>query len=93
MRRFELDRARTQLLSTADAIGQRDSCPCVPIRAPVSGKVLRVLQESEVVVQAGTTLVEVGDPRDLEIVTDLLSADAVKVQSGQEVRHHRLGWG
>ncbi|MEI2385613.1 HlyD family efflux transporter periplasmic adaptor subunit [Breoghania sp. JC706] len=85
MRRFELDRARTQLLSTAEAIGQRDSCPCVPIRAPVSGKVLRVLQESEVVVQAGTTLVEVGDPRDLEIVTDLLSADAVKVQAGQEV--------
>ena len=85
MRRYELERARTQLLTTAEAIGQRGSCPCVPIHAPVSGKVLRVLQESEVVVEAGTTLVEIGDPRDLEIVTDLLSADAVKVEPGQQV--------
>jgi HlyD family secretion protein len=47
--------------------------------------VLRVPQESERVVVAGTPLVEVGDPERLEIVTDLLSADAVRVRPGAEV--------
>jgi HlyD family secretion protein len=53
--------------------------------------VLRVLQKSEGVVSASTPLVEVGDPRELEIVVDLLSADAVRVQAGQRV--YIEGWG
>jgi HlyD family secretion protein len=55
---------------------------CVKVHAPVSGRVLRVLQESEKVVAAGTPLVEVGDPGNLEILVELLSADAVKVRVG-----------
>jgi HlyD family secretion protein len=50
-----------------------------------------VLHESEGVVTAGTPLVEIGDPRDLEIVVDLLSADAVKVEPGQQAIIE--GWG
>jgi HlyD family secretion protein len=46
---------------------------------------MRVPQESERVVVAGTPLVEIGDPERLEIVTDLLSADAVRVRPGNEV--------
>jgi len=57
----------------------------VSVTSPVAGFVLRVPQESERVVVAGTALVEVGDPEKLEIVTDLLSADAVRVRPGADV--------
>ncbi|HEY0708762.1 MAG TPA: HlyD family efflux transporter periplasmic adaptor subunit, partial [Polyangia bacterium] len=43
----------------------------VDVLAPVSGRVLRVAQESAGVVQAGAPLLEVGDPRNLEVVVDL----------------------
>jgi HlyD family secretion protein len=46
---------------------------------------LRVPQESERVVPAGTPLAEVGDPDRLEFVTDLLTADAVRVEPGDRV--------
>ncbi|MGE5722687.1 MAG: efflux RND transporter periplasmic adaptor subunit, partial [Sphingomonadales bacterium] len=55
------------------------------VTSPVSGHVLLVPQESERVVVAGTPLVEVGDPAKLEMVTDLLSADAVRVHPGATV--------
>lgn len=63
----------------------------VAVRSPVSGDVLRVPQESERVVVAGTTIVEIGNPQALEIVTDLLSADAVQVRPGSPVSIE--GWG
>ena len=55
------------------------------ITAPVPGVVLKVVQESETVVQSGAPLLEIGDPRDLEIVTDVLSVDAVEIRPGAEV--------
>src|SRR5512143_2005083 len=58
-------------------------CDCVSVYSPVSGEVLRVVTESEGVVQSGAPLVEIGDPDKLEVVVDLLSADAVRVQPGQ----------
>ena len=85
MRSFELDRARAQLVSPVDTQALHGTCECVPITAPVSGRVLRVLHESAGVVAAGEPLVEIGDPADLEIVADLLSADAVTVEPGQSV--------
>ena len=57
----------------------------VDVTSPVAGFILRVPQESERVIVAGTPLVEVGDPDRLEIVTDLLSADAVRVRPGADV--------
>src|SRR5690606_30468982 len=47
--------------------------------------VLRVPRESERVVVAGTPLVEIGDPDRLELVSDLLSEDAVQVRPGARV--------
>lgn len=91
VRNFELERARAELLSPAEVQLRRGDCECVPISAPVDGRVLRVLQESEGVVAAGEPLLEIGDPADLEIVVDLLSADAVKVAAGQRVVIE--GWG
>lgn len=57
----------------------------LPLRSPVSGRVLRVPERSERVVAAGTPLLELGDPTRLEIVVDLLSEDAVKVHPGDLV--------
>jgi HlyD family secretion protein len=89
MQLFQLERARAALLSPAE--GRPAACGCVALRSPVTGRILRVLQESEGVVAAGTPVVEIGDPRDLEIVVDLLSADAVKVEEGLRVIIE--GWG
>lgn len=92
MRRSERDLARARLLSPAglpdDAA--RAGC-CVEIKAPVTGKVLRILQESEGPVAAGTALLEIGDPFDLEIAADFLSTDAIKLKPGAAVRI--TGWG
>jgi HlyD family secretion protein len=61
------------------------------VTAPVDGRVLRVLREDAGVVAAGTPLVEVGDPRQLEAVIDLVSEDAVRVQPGD--RCEITAWG
>ncbi|MEW8651803.1 MAG: HlyD family efflux transporter periplasmic adaptor subunit, partial [Candidatus Thiodiazotropha sp.] len=79
-RQAELERARAQLISPTEARVKSEDCPCVPIRSPVDGRILKILHKSEGVVAAGEPLVEIGDPTDLEIVADLLSSDAVKVE-------------
>jgi HlyD family secretion protein len=63
----------------------------IDVLAPASGSVLRVLQRSEGVVQAGTPLVEVGNPEVLELVVDLLTTDAVRIHPGTPVTIQ--GWG
>ena len=52
------------------------------ITSPIDGYVLRIYLESAKYVEAGTQLLELGNPQDLEIVVDLLSSDAVKVKPG-----------
>jgi HlyD family secretion protein len=84
-RQAELERALAQLISPTEARRRGDECPCVPIRSPVNGRILKILHKSEGVVSAGEPLVEIGDPEDLEIVVDLLSSDAVKVEQEQQV--------
>ena len=84
-RKAELERARAQLISPTNAKARESECPCVAIRSPVDGRILKILHKSEGVVNAGEPLAEIGDPSDLEIVTDLLSADAVKVEPGLRV--------
>jgi HlyD family secretion protein len=61
------------------------------VTAPVSGAVLKVAQESETIVQPGMPLIEIGDPRDLEILVDVLSADAVEIHPGAEVAVEHWG--
>ena len=57
----------------------------------VTGRILEIIQDSEAVVQAGTALMEIGDPADLEVVADLLSTDAVQIKVDAPVRID--GWG
>jgi HlyD family secretion protein len=61
------------------------------VRAPVAGRVLRVLQPSEGVVALGTPLVELGDTRQLEVVAELLTTDALQARPGAAVRIERWG--
>jgi HlyD family secretion protein len=63
----------------------------VEVTAPVAGVILRRLRESESVVPAGEPLLEIADPDDLEIVSDLLSSDAVRVDAGDPVRIEQWG--
>ena len=93
MRESELEEARSQLLSPAQGRRAFEACDCVTITAPVSGRILQIFNESEGVVSSGESLVEIGDPEDLEIVVDLLSEDAVKVEAGQQVLIEEWGGG
>lgn len=94
VRESERTQARARLMAPSLARRKRGAdCDCVEVFSPVSGSVLRVLQESEAVVGSGTPLVEIGDPARLEIVVDLLSTDAVRVQPGQRVLIEAWGGG
>lgn len=76
----EVEVARAALLAANR--GQNSDRPAVQVRAPTPGKVLRVLEESERVVTAGAPLIELSNPSKLEVVIELLSTDAVKVNPG-----------
>ena len=84
----ELELARAALFLESD---ERTSATVWPVHSPVAGRVLRLLQKSEAPVALGTPLVEVGDLADLEVVADVLTTDAVRVQPGDPVRIE--GWG
>lgn len=76
-RRADLVRARAAASSPSARAGR-----ATPVRSPASGRVLRVLQESETIAPAGSALLEIGDPRQIEIVAEFLSQDAVQMQAG-----------
>ena len=82
----QLELARASLLQSRGT-----SAAPIPLFSPVDGVILRVMQESAAVVPTGQPLLEVGDVRDLEIVSDLLSNAAVRVRVGQPVRIEQWG--
>ncbi len=90
VRRRELESARAQLMGPQEGEGRSAEC-CIDVRAPVDGRVLELLAESEQVVQAGSPLLKIGDPGDLEIAVDLLSRDAVRVEVGAPARIESWG--
>jgi HlyD family secretion protein len=61
------------------------------VRSPVAGVVLKVTQPSENTLAAGAALLEVGDPRQLEVVSELLTNDAVQARPGRRVVIERWG--
>ena len=63
----------------------------VPLRAPADGRVLRIHEQSERVVAAGTPLLTIGEQSRMEVVVELLSTDAVRIAPGMTVRVD--GWG
>lgn len=73
--RFEVATARSALLDA-------DSGATITVRAPKTGTILRLQEDSERVVPAGAPILEIGDPADLELVAEVLSTDAVAVAPG-----------
>ncbi|MGF1579395.1 MAG: efflux RND transporter periplasmic adaptor subunit [Gemmataceae bacterium] len=55
------------------------------LTAPLTGKVLKVHKEFRGPVSAGNDLIEIGDTRELDMVIDVLSEDAVKIKPGAKV--------
>ncbi|MEM7433593.1 MAG: efflux RND transporter periplasmic adaptor subunit [Myxococcota bacterium] len=84
----ELKLAQSALLRLS---GTGDASEQLEILSPVEGQVLKVLQESEGVVQAGSPIIEVGDPAALEIVIDVLSQDATRIRPGAPAEIVRWG--
>ena len=83
----ELSAARAALPSERQAQGAHS----VVVHAPSAGRVLSLPEESERVVTAGTPIMEIGRPEDLEVVADVLSEDAVRITPGAAVELG--GWG
>jgi HlyD family secretion protein len=84
----QLEMARARLLQATG--GARAGQP-IEIRSPIDGVVFKRYRWSEAVVQAGEPLLEIGDPQQLEIVSDLLSIDAVRVDPGDPVLIEQWG--
>jgi HlyD family secretion protein len=85
--RHELEAARATLQYAASA----SSTGLVAVRAPVDGRVLKIPRKSEGAVATGQPLIEIGDPRALEVEIDVLSADAVRLKPGTRVMFERWG--
>ena len=63
----------------------QDDASRTNIYSPINGRVLRILQKSSNFVSEGTPLIKVGDPKDLELVIDVLSRDALKIKPGDPI--------
>lgn len=88
--RANVDSVRSRLLGNGVELdsGSRE---VENVLAPASGTILKVLEESERVVQAGSPLLVISNQDAIEVVVDLLTQDAVRVESGYKVSVD--GWG
>jgi len=87
--------AATHVLEQARAALKSASNPepgeSFPVISPVTGRILKIVQESEAVVSLGAPLVELGDPGDLEIAVDVLTTEAIRIMEGDKVIVTRWG--
>lgn len=87
-----LRQAEAELLEFVIAPGVTNATRApVEVKAPATGRVLRVFEESARVVNAGTPLVEVGNPADLEAVIEVLSRDGAAIAPGTKVELEHWG--
>ena len=91
LRRHELASARARLIEPEDMPEPEQPSCCIVVNAPADGVVLKLIQESEMVIQAGSPILEIGDRRNLEIVVELLSRDAVRIAEGAAVKIENWG--
>ncbi|MEZ6087017.1 MAG: HlyD family efflux transporter periplasmic adaptor subunit [Pirellulaceae bacterium] len=88
---FDVEIAKFEVKMTQAALDQfseesaNEGVEPFEIHSPIYGRVLRVFEESATVVTVGTPLIEVGDPKNLEIEIDVLSTDAVRIDDGAAV--------
>ncbi len=85
----EIGAAKAQLRGTTARPGAESES--IPVTIPAGGRVIRVIQESEGVVQPGAPLIEIGDANAIEVEVEVLSQDAVQMGPGTRVL--LTGWG
>lgn len=88
--RHELEQARIVLNASGSGTHAADRV-VHSVLAPVSGRILKVLRDSEGPISAGAALVEIGDPATLEVTADLLTEEAATIQPGAPAR--LANWG
>ncbi len=89
---YLLDVYRAQIASTeAELLRLTDEAQRTTVTAPAAGSVLQVIQKSARFVQAGEPLLEVGNANQLELVIDILSTDAVRVEPGAMIQIQQWG--
>jgi len=74
--------AQARLVGAQEGTG---TVPAFEVVAPTDGRILRVPDPSERVVAAGTPLLDLADTQGLEVVFDVLSEEAVRIEPGQAV--------
>lgn len=89
--RADLARAESALRYSAAGPGGGDTKETVVVRSPVSGRVLKIHRESEGVVNSGEPLLDVGNPKSLEVRVEVLSSDAVRIKADTPVLFERWG--
>jgi HlyD family secretion protein len=85
--------AELQQLGGTGQAGANANCPTTEVKAPASGKVLRVFEENARVVTAGAPLLEIGDPADLEVVIEVLSRDGAAIPPAAKIDFEQWGGG
>lgn len=95
---MQIDSAEAEVSAARAALGPSSSngkaAPrgeTIPVKIPAGGRVIRVIQESEGVVNPGTPLIEIGDANAIEVEVEVLSPDAVQMAPGTRVL--LSGWG
>ncbi len=82
--------AEAELMDATNA-GSTNGPRAVELHSPICGRVLKVFEESARTVPAGTPLVEVGDPKDLEVIIEVLSRDGAALKHGTPVEFDQWG--
>lgn len=89
-RAAELEAAKALLIQPGPS-GQAGPADDVAVYSPIDGVVLKVLKDSETIVNAGMPIIQIGDVADLEVELEMLSKSAVQVREGAKALLE--GWG
>ncbi|MBT8145719.1 MAG: HlyD family efflux transporter periplasmic adaptor subunit [Gammaproteobacteria bacterium] len=85
----EIESARAFLIGVSNV--DHEEPQIVDVRSPSDGTVYRVFEENERVIQAGEPIFSISNNDRMELVVDLLTQDAMRVEPGDSVRI--TGWG
>ncbi len=88
-----LHQAEAELAEFSPSVQKSAGSLTTPIEvvSPITGRILRVMEENARVVSPGLPLLEVGDPADLEVVIEVLSRDGAIIVPGSRVECEQWG--
>ncbi len=78
--RSQLESAKAGLLAISGGANRQ-----IDLQSPVDGQVLDIPERSTRVVRAGEAVLTVGDPSAIELMIEVLSADAVRIAAGDRI--------